>query len=116
MARFLRNLLLIPIAALLVVLAVANRHSTLISLNPFNPEDPMLTFNIPVFWLLFGAVGLGVMLGGVATWMRQGRFRKEARVQRREANQLKHEADSLRKVAQGDIAPGLPSPDHKKAA
>lgn len=116
MARFLRNLLLVPIGALLIVLAVANRHTTAISLNPFNPADPFLTFNIPVFWLLFAAVGLGVILGGVATWMRQGRFRKEARVQRREANHLKHEADALRKIAQGDVAPGLPSPDHKKAA
>ena len=116
MARFLRNLLLVPIGALLIVLAIANRHTTAISLNPFNPADPMLSFNIPVFWLLFAAIGLGVVLGGVATWMRQSRFRREARVQRREATHLKHEAEALRKVAQGDTAPGLPAPDHKRAA
>ncbi len=116
MTRFLRNLLLIPIAALLVVLAVANRHTTLISLNPFSSQDPMLTFSIPVFWLLFGAVGLGLILGSSATWLRQGRFRQEARAQRRETNKLRYETDSQLRETPGYIVPGLSSPDNKKAA
>lgn len=116
MTRFLRNLLLIPIAVVLIALAVANRHSVTVSVNPFNPADPVFSFNIPVFWLLFASVALGILIGGIASWAKQGRYRKEARLKRREANQLKNEAERLKQVAQAGSAPGLPAPDQKKAA
>ncbi|MDD7909785.1 MULTISPECIES: LapA family protein [Pseudovibrio] len=114
--RFLRNLLLIPIAVVLIALAIANRHSVTVSLNPFNPTDTALAFNIPVFWLLFAAVAVGVLIGGIASWAKQGRYRKEARVKRREAAELKNEAERLKQVATVGTAPSLPMPDKKKAA
>ncbi|WP_257098915.1 lipopolysaccharide assembly protein LapA domain-containing protein [Pseudovibrio flavus] len=108
---------MVPLGAVLLVLAVANRHSVPVSLNPFNPADPGLTFNIPVFWLLFGAVAVGVVLGGVMAWTKQGKYRKAARSNRAKAAQLQHEADELRTAAASAKAHNaLPKPDTKWAA
>ncbi|WP_068311477.1 LapA family protein [Polycladidibacter hongkongensis] len=101
MTRLLKRLLLLPIGLLVIVLAVANRHSVSLALNPFDPADTMLTLSIPLFWLLFGAAALGVILGGVATWNNQGKFRKEARVNRREVNKLRAESDQLKTLGEG---------------
>ena len=74
------------IAAMVVVaLSVANRHLVRLALNPFRADDDMLSVNLPFFWFLLGALIAGVALGGVATWLNQGRWRRSANVRTREA-------------------------------
>ena len=34
---------------------------------------------MPLFVLLFAALGLGMIVGSLATWLKQGRYRKLAR-------------------------------------
>lgn len=46
-----------------VFLALANRQTATFSLDPFTPENPVIGFRAPLFVLLMGAVGLGVVLG-----------------------------------------------------
>ncbi|WP_186388754.1 MULTISPECIES: LapA family protein [unclassified Stappia] len=100
MTRFLKNLVLVPIAIVLIALAVANRHVVTLSLDPFNRADPALSVDAPLFWILFAAVAFGVFIGGVASWAAQGKWRKEARVKRREADLWHSEADRLKAVQQ----------------
>jgi len=79
MNRFLKIVVFIPLAIVLVALAVANRAATPFTIDPFNPGNPGLTVQWPLFVYLFAALALGLVIGSVATWLRQGRYRKLAR-------------------------------------
>ncbi|MGH2341243.1 lipopolysaccharide assembly protein LapA domain-containing protein [Segnochrobactraceae bacterium EtOH-i3] len=93
MLRFLEALILIPIAVVLVLLAVANREPVLISLDPFSPQNPMVVLQIPLYWLVFATFAAGVVIGGVFVWLRQGRYRRSARRERAEARRLRRTLD-----------------------
>jgi hypothetical protein len=95
MRRFFFLFVLIPLAIVLIALSVANRHSVVFSLDPVGTL-PALAFTVPLFVLLFAALGIGVLAGGVATWLRQGRWRRLARQERAEAERLNAEAARLR--------------------
>lgn len=114
--RIVKTILLLPLAVLVIVLAVANRHPTVLSLDPISPGQPAYSVTVPLFWLLFAALGLGIVLGGVGAWARQGKWRKQARRKRREADRLRDEAEQLKEAAQGPSRPGLPAPGDKRAA
>ncbi len=86
--RILLVVVIVPLAVILVALAVANRLPVPFTLDPFNPGNPALTMTLPLFVYLFAACVLGLIIGSLATWLRQGRYRKEARVQRREVQNL----------------------------
>lgn len=90
--RFFLVVVVAPLAILLVVLAVANRATTPFTLNPFDPGSPGLTIHWPLFVYLFITLILGVVLGSLATWFRQGRYRKIARERTHEAEQLRRKA------------------------
>lgn len=97
MTRLVKNLILFVIAIVMVPLSVANRHTVSIALNPFDPQDPRLTIpDVPLFWVIFASLGVGIVLGGIGAWAKQGKWRKEARVKRREAAKWHREADQLR--------------------
>mgnify|MGYP001120613195 CR=1 FL=1 len=83
-------LIFVPIAIVLIALAVANRGAVAFTLDPFNPGNPALTLALPLFVLLFAAFGLGMIVGSMATWFKQGRYRKLARQRNLEA-QAAHE-------------------------
>jgi len=77
--RILTAVVFIPLAIVLIALAVANRAPVAFTIDPFNPGNPGLTTSLPLFALLFIALALGLVIGGLATWFRQGRYRKAAR-------------------------------------
>ncbi len=104
MNRFLTIAVFIPIAIVLIALAVANRGAVPFTLDPFNPGSTGLTVNWPLFVYLFAALGLGLIVGSVATWLRQGRYRREARERANEVRALRDQA--MRTTAQ----PSLPKP------
>ena len=91
MRRFLFFLVLLPLAAVIVILSVANRQDVTVSLDPFHGGAPALSFAAPLFVLLFGALVLGLVIGGVATWVRQGRWRRAARRAEMEAERLRRD-------------------------
>lgn len=99
MTRFIMNVILFAIAVVLVPLSVANRHTVSLALNPFDPQDPALTITgIPLFWVIFASLGVGILVGGIGAWAKQGRWRKEARLKRREAAKWHKEADQVREL------------------
>jgi len=57
----------IPAALVAAVVAVANRQSVLVSLDPFSQTAPALALQMPLFILLFLAVGAGILLGWMAS-------------------------------------------------
>ncbi|MEP3278369.1 MAG: lipopolysaccharide assembly protein LapA domain-containing protein [Stappiaceae bacterium] len=117
MRRILQSLILLPILIVIIALAIANRSPVTLSLDPFAPAEPAVAIeNIPLFVLLFGAILLGILLGGIGSWLSQGKWRRRARDSRYEAAKLKQEADTLKRAAQGSDKPALPAPDGQKAA
>ena len=98
MIRFLKSLVLLPIAVLVILVAVANRDPVRLSLDPFSP-DPVFSVMLPLYAILFGAVALGIVVGGVFTWLGQGKTRANVRYHRREATRYEREANRLRAYA-----------------
>jgi uncharacterized integral membrane protein len=86
--RLLTVVFWIPVAIVLIALSMANRVSVPVSLDPFSPDNPALTVSVPLFVVVFVALLLGVLLGGMATWWSQRRFRKAARVKGKEVDEL----------------------------
>jgi uncharacterized integral membrane protein len=87
--------LVFPAGVLLVALAVANRHTVRLILDPFAPDNPVLAVEAPLFLFLLGAVIAGLVLGGTVTWFGQGRWRRTARRRSAEAASLRRETERL---------------------
>ncbi|MEO1609236.1 MAG: LapA family protein [Pseudomonadota bacterium] len=139
--RIIGTLFLLTTTIVLLVLAIANRHTVPFVLNPSNTEEihcvnlhkitPELlaSFNngnfnqdeypnqnrrselkklmasaninypgsLPLFVFIFVMLALGAFLGGVASWLSQGKWRKMARQRTQEAMRWKAEAERLTK-------------------
>lgn len=101
MANWLRNalkfILIAPLAVIFLTFDLANRQNVVIAFDPFNSTDtPLPQVELPLFVVLIIAMALGVLLGGIATWLRQGRFRKAAREHRIALDALRGENEALR--------------------
>jgi uncharacterized integral membrane protein len=112
--RFLKALILLPVAILVVLLAVANRHQVTLSLDPFSQEAPEFSTQLPLFAVIFAAVMLGVVIGGVAAWLAQGKNRRSRRRLRREANTLRYETERLRSQGAATTLPAT-VPSHTRS-
>jgi uncharacterized integral membrane protein len=108
MLRYLKLLVILPVAVLVVWLAVINRGpATLTYLPPQIAGGGAVT--LPMFVVLFLAVMAGVVVGGMAAWWVQGRHRRLERAYRREAEALKKEAERLRAMQPAEPAYALPA-------
>lgn len=94
----------LPVAAGLVVLAVVNRHAVRLVLDPFRPEAPVLSLEAPFYAYLLAVLMLGVVLGGVATWVGQSKWRRTARSRALEAIRWQAEADRLTRERGRELA------------
>ena len=98
-------LILIPIALLIVLFAVANRAPVMISLDPIAAQPPMFAVSLPLYLLLLVVLILGVIIGGIAAWTRQSRWRGRARRLAAEVKTARAEADTLRRELEARNAP-----------
>jgi uncharacterized integral membrane protein len=96
MRKFFTALIVIPLGLLFVVFAVANRHFVTVSFDPFNARDPSVGIAMPLFVVIILVAILGVLAGGIATWIRQGFWRRAARQYETEARQARAELADLR--------------------
>lgn len=87
--------ILIPIALILVLFAVANREVVTVSFDPFDSAQPAFALRMPLFALIFVFLILGVLVGGIAAWLRQGRHRQTARSLRTDLAGLRREVEIL---------------------
>jgi len=87
---------LLPLALLLVIFAVANRDWVTVSFDPFHPGDPSLGVSLPLFAVIILSVIVGVLAGGAATWLKQGRWRRAARRHEAAANAARAELSASR--------------------
>jgi uncharacterized integral membrane protein len=99
--KLILGLLVVPLGVLLVALAVVNRDSVSLTLDPFGGRDPRLIVEAPLFLYLLGAFALGVAVGGVSTWLGQAKWRRSARPGARAAGEWRRPAGRLDKKRGG---------------
>src|SRR5262245_24694569 len=102
---------LLLVAAIVVAFAVANRQRITVNLDPLGITTPPLTASPKAWTLALGMVIAGVIIGGVAVWLRQARWRRTARALDREVRTLRSENGELRhqlEAAETGITPAAP--------
>src|SRR5262245_7529034 len=88
-------LIVVPLGVIIVLFAVANRELVTVSFDPFSITDPAASLRLPLFVLIFILVILGVLIGGMAAWLRQGRYRRSTRLLDAELSSLRREVEIL---------------------
>ncbi len=106
--KIINLLILLPLGIILIIFCVANRQSVSLAFNPFRPEDQVLSLSAPLFVFLFIALIIGMFVGAAATWLGQGKHRKRARNEAKEAVRWQAEAGRHKSRAE-EIAGQLPS-------
>ena len=96
--------ILIPLAIVITAFAVANRQMVTVSLDPFSAERPASSLSLPLFVLVIGLLIAGVLIGGVASWMRHGNLRRTARRFERDIRELRSELAALRQTPSGSAS------------
>lgn len=94
-------LVVVPLGVMLIALAVVNRKPALLTLNPFGGSDPGLSLEAPLFLILLGSFAVGLVVGGIATWLGQSKWRRLAREETRQARDWRRQADRLEKELEG---------------
>lgn len=110
LARLVVVLVLIPVAIILIALTVANRDIVAFTLDPFNPGSQALTFHAPLFVFLYLALLTGLVLGGLATWFTQRKYRKRARNYSRQVTALSKSDNGRTTATPKSASPALPAP------
>lgn len=93
--RLLRILTLFVLAIAVVAFAVANRHFVNFVVDPLSGRASEYFVQAPLFVFLFGAMMIGFIIGGIAAWFSQGRWRNAARIRAKEVVSLKKDVDRL---------------------
>ena len=104
--KILTAIIIVPLALILIVFAVANRHAVTVSLDPFASNETAVSLTLPLFALIFVVLIVGVLIGGTATWLRQGRWRWIARRLEAELRNLRAKIAAI-EGGQGSSAGGL---------
>lgn len=91
-SRIIAAIILVPLAILIIALAVVNRQAVPLTLDLFGTGNPGLSLSLPFsIWLLIALI-LGMIIGGIVSWIRQGRYRYLARKRAREVEKLQKDA------------------------
>ncbi len=93
--RSLRNLILFLVAIVAVAFAVANRQLVPFVLDPVAGPDSTFSFEAPLYIYLFGALITGFVIGALAAWVGQRRWRNAAKRRAYEVFELKKENERL---------------------
>jgi uncharacterized membrane protein YciS (DUF1049 family) len=108
--KLISALILVPLATVLVSLAVANRQVVQVSFDPFDQAHPAYAVSTPLFALILALLICGVIIGGVAAWLRQAKWRTRARRLEAEVRTLRQENERLqRRVGAAEATPSVPA-------
>jgi len=97
--KIIAAVILVPLAVIIIAFAVANRQIVTVSLDPFSAEHPAASLTLPLFALVIVLLVLGVLIGGIAAWLRQSKWRRTARRLEREIADLHIEIEALKRTA-----------------
>lgn len=105
-------LVLIPLCALVVIFALANRHVVGVNFNPLVSVDTQAPgFGVPLFLVIYAVLFFGIALGGAAVWFSQGAHRKDAKRYRKEADKFRAELERSRRQPARGLDPAVAATD-----
>ena len=107
--KIIAAVILVPLAVIIIAFAVANRQIVTVSFDPFSAEHPAASLTLPLFALVIVLLVLGVLIGGIAAWLRQSKWRRTARRLEREIADLHIEIEALKRSA-GVAGTGVGTP------
>jgi uncharacterized integral membrane protein len=103
--------IVVPLAVVIIAFAVANRQVVTVSFDPFSPTSPAYAAKLWLFVPIFVALILGVLVGGIAAWLRQGQWRRTARRLDADVRALHQELETIRRrFGAPEPAPAEPAP------
>src|SRR6185295_7289677 len=110
MRKLVTAFILVPLAIVIVMFAVANRETITVSFDPFDTVNPAFALKTPLYALIFVLTGLGVLVGGIASWLKQHKWRSRARRAEAEARDLRSRLDASesRRSIPAQRDPGTP--------
>jgi len=108
MRKFVTLVILVPLTVAIVLFAVANREIITVSFDPFDSVQPVYVVKMPLFLLIFALVALGVVIGGVAAWLRQHKWRVRARRAESETRELHAALDAQRTRSSASVPAEAP--------
>ena len=112
--KIVTTLILVPLAIAVAAFAVANRQTIVVSFDPFDQAHPAYTLAVPLFALILALVIAGVVVGGIAAWLRQAKWRRTARLAQARARELAVELDRLqRSVRPVELPPAATPVDYQ---
>lgn len=88
-------IILLPIAVVLITLSIANRQNVKLILDPFASQETALSISLPFFVYLFAALIVGFIMGGCVSWIKNGKWRKAAKQNNKEAQKWQRKANIL---------------------
>jgi len=101
-------IVVVPLLAVIVAFAVANRQTVTVSFDPFSSAAPAYAAILPLWVIIFAVLILGVLVGGAAAWIRQGKWRRSARRLDGEVRALHEEMDAIRRRFGTTAQPPVP--------
>lgn len=107
--KIVTTVIVVPLAAIIIAFAIANRQLVTVSFDPFSTVNPAYAATLPLFIMIFVLVILGVIVGGAAAWLRQSKWRRTARKLDAEVRMLHQELDVLRQRAAANPPPPEPT-------
>ena len=109
MLRAFKMIVLGLLAVVLVVLGVANMTPVDLHLLPPAIGGFEYTLHqIPLAAVILLSILLGIVIGELIEWVREHRYRRDARRRRREAEELARENEALKARLQDDDMPKIP--------
>jgi len=101
--KYLRWLVYLVVGAGALIVAVANKQMVQIHLNPLDTSGSNILSLAPMrlSMVIFLAMLIGFVLGGIFMWVRQRQFRKTARIMRDQAKAAQSEVQHLKKQVEG---------------
>jgi uncharacterized integral membrane protein len=103
--KVLTAIIAVPLAAVIIAFAVANRQNVTVSFDPFSSADPAYAATLPLFAVVMLVLIFGVLVGGVAAWIKQGKWRRAARQLEAENRNLRSDLDDARRRAAAVMEP-----------
>lgn len=110
--RIIGWLVLVPLCAIILVFALANRHMVSVNFNPLvSVADGAPGYGVPMFLIVYAVLFFGIALGGIAVWWTQGEHRRSEKKLAKENARLRTELDAARRTPAREPDPALAAAD-----
>src|SRR5215475_5176559 len=109
--RIVSLVIVVPLAVAIIAFAVANRQPVTVSFDPFSSTSPAYAATLPLFAVIFMVLILGVLIGGIAAWAGQTKWRRAARKLDTDVRALHEELAAIRRRFAPEAPPVSPMPE-----